>query len=70
MHLKFVLVEDGDQVFTIFGSFNWTRPSFWLNHEIAVISSNPGLFRAFATRWEVLKNETNPKAADSLKCPD
>jgi hypothetical protein len=70
MHLKFVLVEDGDQVFTIFGSFNWTKPSFWLNHEIAVISSNPGLFRAFATRWEVLKNETNPKAADSLKCPD
>lgn len=61
MHLKFVLVEDGDQVFTIFGSFNWTRPSFWLNHEIAVISSNPGLFRAFAARWEVLKNETNPK---------
>ncbi|HEU4854728.1 MAG TPA: phospholipase D-like domain-containing protein [Nitrosospira sp.] len=70
MHLKFILVEDGDYVFTIFGSFNWTKPSFWLNHEIAVISSNPGLFRAFATRWEVLKNETNPKAVDSLKCPD
>jgi phosphatidylserine/phosphatidylglycerophosphate/cardiolipin synthase-like enzyme len=70
MHLKFVLVEDGDRVFTIFGSFNWTKPSFWLNHEIAVISSNPRLFRAFAARWEVLKNETNPKAVDSLKCPD
>jgi phosphatidylserine/phosphatidylglycerophosphate/cardiolipin synthase-like enzyme len=70
MHLKFVLVEDGDHVFTIFGSLNWTKPSFWLNHEIAVISSNRGLFRAFAARWEVLKNQTNPKAADSLKCPD
>ena len=35
MHLKFVLVEDGNQAWSIFGSFNWTRPSFWLNHEIA-----------------------------------
>ncbi|MCC2680530.1 MAG: hypothetical protein K0S36_94 [Nitrosospira multiformis] len=70
MHLKFILVEDGDRVVTIFGSFNWTKPSFWLNHEIAVISSDPGLFRAFAARWEVLKNETNPKTVDSLKCPD
>lgn len=70
MHLKFVLVEDGDRVFTIFGSFNWTQPSFWLNHEIAVISSNRRLFQAFAERWEVLKNETNLKTVDSLKCPD
>jgi phosphatidylserine/phosphatidylglycerophosphate/cardiolipin synthase-like enzyme len=57
MHLKFVLVEDGDQAWSIFGSFNWTKPSFWLNHEIAAISSNPLLFKSFAHRWDVLKNE-------------
>jgi phosphatidylserine/phosphatidylglycerophosphate/cardiolipin synthase-like enzyme len=57
MHLKFVLVEDGNQVNSIFGSFNWTRPSFWLNHEIAAISSNRQLFEAFAERWDMLESE-------------
>lgn len=56
MHLKFVLVEDNDKVWSIFGSFNWTKPSFWLNHEIAAISSNPMLFKAFADRCDVLEN--------------
>ncbi|HEX8874841.1 MAG TPA: phospholipase D-like domain-containing protein [Nitrosospira sp.] len=54
MHLKFVLIEDGDRVWSIFGSFNWTKPSFWLNHEIAAISSDPVIFQAFAGRWELL----------------
>jgi hypothetical protein len=58
MHLKFVLIDDGRKVWSIFGSFNWTKPSFWLNHEIAVISSNPSLFRAFSDRWEALENGT------------
>jgi phosphatidylserine/phosphatidylglycerophosphate/cardiolipin synthase-like enzyme len=57
MHLKFVLVEDSNQAWSIFGSFNWTRPSFWLNHEIAAISSNPSLFKAFAERWDLLESE-------------
>ena len=57
MHLKFVLVEDGNQAWSIFGSFNWTRPSFWLNHEIAAISSNPLLFKAFAEHWDLLESE-------------
>jgi phosphatidylserine/phosphatidylglycerophosphate/cardiolipin synthase-like enzyme len=55
MHLKFVLVEDNEQVWSIFGSFNWTKPSFWLNHEIAAISSDPLLFKAFAERADYLK---------------
>ena len=56
MHLKFVLLEDKCKAWSIFGSFNWTKPSFWLNHEIAVISSNPSLFKAFSDRWEALEN--------------
>ncbi|SEI45298.1 Phosphatidylserine/phosphatidylglycerophosphate/cardiolipin synthase [Nitrosomonas eutropha] len=57
MHLKFVLVEDGNCAWSIFGSFNWTKPSFWLNHEIAAISSNPAIFESFARCWDRLKSE-------------
>lgn len=57
MHLKFVLIENAGQVWSIFGSFNWTRPSFWLNHEIIVISSNPLIFHEFSSCWNMLKNE-------------
>lgn len=55
MHLKLVLVEDRGQVWSIFGSFNWTKPSFWLNHEIAAISNDPLLFRAFSERCNWLE---------------
>ena len=58
MHLKFVLVKRGNEVWTMFGSFNWTLPSFWLNHEIAAISSDPEIFNAFASQWEHLKQNT------------
>jgi phosphatidylserine/phosphatidylglycerophosphate/cardiolipin synthase-like enzyme len=57
MHLKFVLVEDNGQTWSIFGSFNWTQPSFRLNHEIAAISSDPALFQAFGGRWDMLESE-------------
>lgn len=57
MHLKFVLVEEGNRTWSIFGSFNWTKPSFWLNHEIAAISSNPLIFQMLARCWDVLENE-------------
>ncbi|MGG7054315.1 phospholipase D-like domain-containing protein [Nitrosomonas sp. ANs5] len=57
MHLKFVLIEDRGQVWSIFGSFNWTRPSFWLNHEIIAISTSYQLYRAFLDRWKMLENE-------------
>jgi len=55
MHLKLVLVEDRGQVWSIFGSFNWTKPSFWLNHEIAAISSDPLLFQALSARCDWLE---------------
>jgi phosphatidylserine/phosphatidylglycerophosphate/cardiolipin synthase-like enzyme len=54
MHDKFVLAENGDQQWVIFGSFNWTVRSYWLNHEIGAISTNEHLCKAFAERWEVL----------------
>jgi len=55
MHNKFVLAEKGSQRWVMFGSFNWTDRSYWLNHEIGAISTNDQLFDAFASRWEVMK---------------
>jgi phosphatidylserine/phosphatidylglycerophosphate/cardiolipin synthase-like enzyme len=54
MHNKFVLAEKADRRWVIFGSFNWTMRSYWLNYEIGAISTNDQLFDAFARRWEVL----------------
>jgi phosphatidylserine/phosphatidylglycerophosphate/cardiolipin synthase-like enzyme len=59
MHNKFVLAEKNDQRWTIFGSFNWTTRSYWLNHEIGAISTNRQLFDAFAERWEAMTNQTD-----------
>jgi len=55
MHNKFVLVEQNNQRWVIFGSYNWSTLSFWINQEICAISSEPQLFEAFAERWEVLE---------------
>lgn len=54
MHLKFILVEAGNRRWTVFGSFNWTNPSFWLNYEIAAIAADPRLFAAFDRQWQLL----------------
>ena len=61
MHLKFILVEASRQRWTIFGSFNWTNPSFWLNHEIAAISTSPQLFAAFDRQWQMLEAHSAPE---------
>jgi hypothetical protein len=57
MHNKFVLAEKGSQRWVMFGSFNWTSRSYWLNYEIGAISTNDQLFDAFAERWEVLATQ-------------
>ena len=57
MHLKFILVEAGGVRWALVGSFNWTYPSFWLNHEIAAISDDPGLFRALDEHWRGLQSD-------------
>ena len=54
MHNKFVLAEKGSQRWVMFGSFNWTSRSDRFNHEIGAISTNEHLYKAFASRWEVL----------------
>jgi phosphatidylserine/phosphatidylglycerophosphate/cardiolipin synthase-like enzyme len=55
MHNKFVLVEQNYQRWVIFGSYNWSTLSFWINQEICAISSESHLFEAFTERWEVLE---------------
>ena len=55
MHHKFVLVEQNNRRWVVFGSYNWSTLSFWINQEICAISSQPQLFEAFAERWEVLE---------------
>ena len=54
MHNKFVLAEEGERRWTAFGSFNWTTRSFWINREILVISTDPGLYEAFDRRWRTM----------------
>ena len=68
MHNKFVLVEAGDQRWTVFGSCNWTSRSRWLNHEIGVISSDPALFETFSQCWDTMTGEViqHPANPDSL----
>jgi phosphatidylserine/phosphatidylglycerophosphate/cardiolipin synthase-like enzyme len=55
MHNKFVLVERNSRRWVVFGSYNWSTLSFWINQEICAISSEPQIFEAFAARWEVLE---------------
>ena len=55
MHNKFVLVEQKNRRWVVFGSYNWSTLSFWINQEICAISSEPKLFDAFAERWEALE---------------
>lgn len=64
MHLKFVLIEDQGRLLSIFGSFNWTKPSFWLNHEIIAISTNPQIFEAFSRQWALLQSMKFAKPFD------
>ncbi len=54
MHNKFLLIEQARRRWVVFGSWNWTTRSRWLNHEIGAIAQDPKLFDAFAARWEAL----------------
>jgi phosphatidylserine/phosphatidylglycerophosphate/cardiolipin synthase-like enzyme len=57
MHNKFALVETPSLQATIFGSFNWSEPSYRFNREIGVATEDPLLFKAFADRWDQLAAE-------------
>ena len=55
MHHKFVLVEQKSRRWVVFGSYNWSTMSYWINQEICSISIEPKLFDAFAERCETLE---------------
>jgi phosphatidylserine/phosphatidylglycerophosphate/cardiolipin synthase-like enzyme len=55
MHDKFVLLSKGEQCWVMFGSFNWTTRSWYLNHEIGAISAEKSLCDRFHARWQELK---------------
>ena len=55
MHLKFALLEGRGERWSMLGSCNWTHPSFWLNHEIAVISDDLTLFESLGEHWRRLQ---------------
>lgn len=57
MHLKLILAENENGKWTVFGSFNWTRPSYWINHEIAAITSDAHVFAEFDRRWNELRSD-------------
>ncbi len=57
MHLKLILAENDYGKWTVFGSFNWTLPSYLLNHEIAAVSSDPIVFAKFDQRWNELRSD-------------
>ena len=57
MHNKFVLIEASALKMTIFGSFNWSEPSYRFNREIGVTTEDPLLFKVFADRWDQLAAE-------------
>jgi len=69
MHDKFALVdalvETGTERYAIFGSFNWSEPSRRFNREIGVVSSEAGVFDAFAERWEELTRYASAPAPGS-----
>jgi phosphatidylserine/phosphatidylglycerophosphate/cardiolipin synthase-like enzyme len=57
MHNKFMLLEGADHRSVLFGSFNFTRTSRWLNHEVLMLSENSELFDAFEQRFENMMAE-------------
>ena len=65
MHNKFMLLESGSGASVMFGSFNLTRTSRWLNHEILMKSSNSELVAAFATRWREMLAELGIEGGDT-----
>ena len=56
MHLKLVLAENEHGRWAVFGSFNWTMPSYLINHEIAAVTSDPYVFAEFHRRWNELRS--------------
>lgn len=54
MHDKFLLIQSPQRRTLLFGSFNLTAHSRWLNHEVIAETGDPGLIEAFEGRFEEL----------------
>jgi phosphatidylserine/phosphatidylglycerophosphate/cardiolipin synthase-like enzyme len=57
MHNKFMLINSPEQKIVAFGSLNFTKRSFFANHEILLVSRSPFLYQAFEQRWGHILNE-------------
>jgi phosphatidylserine/phosphatidylglycerophosphate/cardiolipin synthase-like enzyme len=57
MHNKFILLGTEKEASVLFGSFNLTRTSRWLNHEVLLKSSDPEIVAAFSERWYDMQKE-------------
>jgi phosphatidylserine/phosphatidylglycerophosphate/cardiolipin synthase-like enzyme len=69
MHLKFVLAEGREGRQAVFGSFNWTLPSYLLNHEVAVVTRDQAVFQALDGRWRTLGLSGGTHSAIAGKTP-
>ena len=52
MHNKYILYKSATESKVIFGSYNWSARSRYLNHELIVTTSNKAMVADFNTRWE------------------
>lgn len=52
MHNKFIIYQSDSTHCVLFGSFNWSMRSWWLNHEIIVTTHNKGVISDFEARWQ------------------
>ena len=56
MHNKFILYKTDKEQRIIFGSFNWSARSRYLNHEIIASTVNNNIFSAFQERWQQMRS--------------
>ncbi len=52
MHNKFIIYKSDTVDCVLFGSFNWSQRSWWLNHEVIITSFDPHIVSSFETRWQ------------------
>lgn len=51
MHNKFILYDSPDESCVMFGSYNWSARSRYLNHEIVATTREKNIVSAFKSRW-------------------
>ena len=58
MHNKFIICQSPGEHGVLFGSFNWSMRSWWLNHEILVYTKDNNIVNAFEQRWQEMLEST------------